>query len=189
MVLSTLNYRLLANFFNFVMELKAVKRSGWISKVKVKNPKSVADHTYSMSTMVMVFSDILGMKTERALKMAILHDLGESIIGDYEPNEISNDEKRIKETEAIDRILDHLPAELRKGYRNIWKEYLENKTDTSQLVHGVDRFEMALQAKTYESQGYPSSILKQFFTCITDGNYGNDIQLLLNRIRDASFSE
>jgi len=188
MVLSSLNYRLLASFFNFVMELKAIKRSGWISKVKIKNPESVADHTYAMSTMVMVFSDILGMKTERALKMAILHDLGESIIGDYEPNEISYNEKRIKETEAIDHILNHLPAETRKEYADIWKEYLENKTDTSRLVHGVDRFEMAIQAKTYESQGYPSSILQQFFTYTTDGEDGNDVLQLLKRTKDASFS-
>ena len=110
MVLSPLNYRLLANFFDLVMELKEIKRSGWINKIKVKNPESVEDHTYVMSTMVMVFSDILGMKTERALKMAILHDLGESIIGEYEPNEISSNEKRIKETDAIYHILTHLPS-------------------------------------------------------------------------------
>jgi putative hydrolase of HD superfamily len=189
MVLLPVNYQLLANFFNFVMELKSIKRSGWISKVKVKNPESVADHTYATSTMVMVFSDILGMQTERALKMAILHDLGESIIGDYEPNEISSNEKRIKETEAIDRILNHLPAEIRKEYADIWKEYLENKTDTSQLVHSVDRIEMAFQAKTYESQGYPSSNLQQFFTSTMDGGVGNDLQLILKRTRDAFFSE
>ncbi len=139
MVLSPLNYRLLANFFDFVMELKAIKRSGWINKVKVKNPESVADHTYVMSTMVMVFSDILGMKTEE--------------------------------------------------YRDIWKEYLENKTDTSQLVHSVDRFEMAFQAKKYESQGYPSSVLQQFLNYATDGEDSNDVLLLLKRTKDASFSE
>jgi 5'-deoxynucleotidase len=189
MVLPSLNYRSLASFFNFVMQLKAIKRSGWINKVKVKNPESVADHTYAMSGMVMVFSDILGMKTERALKMAILHDLGESIIGDYEPNEIPSDEKTIKETEAIDRILNYLPQEARNEYADIWKEYLEHKTNTSQLVHGVDRFEMAFQAKTYQSQGYPPSILQQFFTYTTDGSDDNDVLMLLERTKDAYFSK
>jgi putative hydrolase of HD superfamily len=189
MVSSPLNYQLLANFFTFVMELKVIKRAGWITKVEVKNPESVADHTYAMSTMVMVFSDILGMQTERALKMAILHDLGESIIGDYEPNEISSNEKRIRETEAIDRILYNLPEEISKEYASIWKEYLENKTDTSQLVHSLDRIEMAFQAKTYESQGYPSSTLQQFSTYTMDGEEGNDLQLILKRTRDAFFSE
>ncbi|MGH9994457.1 MAG: HD domain-containing protein [Nitrososphaeraceae archaeon] len=177
----------MANFFNFVMELKTIKRSGWINKVKVKNPESVADHTYAMSTMVMVFSDILGMKTERAVKMAILHDLGESIIGDYEPNVISMNEKKIKETEALDHILNHLPLESRKEYVDIWNEYRENKTEISQLVHWIDKFEMALQAKTYESQGYPSSILQQFFTYTMEGIDGNDVLLLLEHTKDAFF--
>lgn len=187
MVSSSLNYRLLANFFTFVMDLKTIKRSGWINKVKVKDPESVADHTYAMSTMVMVFSDILGMKTERAVKMAILHDLGESIVGDYEPNVISSKEKKIKETEALDHILNHLPLESRKEYVDIWNEYQENKTETSQLVHWVDKFEMALQAKTYESQGYPSGILQQFFTSTIDGIDGNDVLLLLEHTKDAFF--
>lgn len=189
MVLSPLNYRSLANFFNYVEELKAIKRSGWIKKVKVKNPESVADHSYSMSTMVMVISDILCMKTERAMKMAILHDLGESIIGDLEPNEISGKKKRIIETEAINRILDHLPPETLKEYKDIWNEYLENKTNTSQLVHSVDKFEMALQAKRYETQGYPSSILRQFLTRTKDEEDGNDILLLLKRTKDAFSSK
>ena len=188
-VLSSLNYRLLANFFNFVMELKTIRRSGWINKVKIKNPESVADHTYVMSAMVMIFCDILGMKTERAMKMAILHDLGESIIGDYEPNVISSNEKRIKETEAIDHILDHLPPQIRKEYADIWKEYLENETGTSRLVHNVDRFEMAFQAKMYESQGYPSSILRHFYYYPNDEKDGNDVIQLLKHTRDAFFSE
>jgi putative hydrolase of HD superfamily len=169
------------------MELKTIRRSGWINKVKIKNPESVADHTYVMSAMVMIFCDILGMKTERAMKMAILHDLGESIIGDYEPNVISSNEKRIKETEAIDHILDHLPPGTRKEYADIWKEYLENETDTSRLVHSVDRFEMAFQAKTYESQGYPSSILRYFYSYPKDERDGNDVIQLLKHTKDAFF--
>lgn len=188
MELSTLNYRLLANFFDFVIELKSIKRSGWINKVKVKNPESVADHTFAMSTMVMVFSDILGIKTERALKMALLHDLGESIIGDYQPDEISKSEKRIKETKAINHILRHLPLEIRGEYADIWKEYLENKTDTSHLVHSVDKIEMAFQAKIYENQGYSSKILQQFLTCTRDREDGNDALLTLKHTRDAFFS-
>ena len=75
-------------FFQSVLRLKRVKRAGWISKVKVHNPESVADHTYSMCAMCMVLSDLLRLDTERVLKMVILHDLAESIIGDYMPGEL-----------------------------------------------------------------------------------------------------
>jgi putative hydrolase of HD superfamily len=36
----------------------------------------------------MVISDLVGLDTERAMKMTILHDLGESIIGDMMPDKI-----------------------------------------------------------------------------------------------------
>jgi hypothetical protein len=48
---------------------------------------------------------------------------------------------------------------------------------------------MAFQAKKYESQGYPSSVLQQFLNYATDGEDSNDVHLLLKRTKDASFSE
>ena len=45
----------------------------------------------------MVLSDLEGLHTERIIKMAILHDLAESIIGDITPGKITDDEKITKE--------------------------------------------------------------------------------------------
>ena len=91
----------LTQFFQYVLRLKYVKRAGWISKVKVQNPESVADHTFSMCAVSMVLSDILRLDTERVMKMVILHDLAESIIGDYMPSEISRKQKILKEKMII----------------------------------------------------------------------------------------
>ena len=68
-------------------------------------------------------------------------------------------------------------------------EPLRYPAPAAQLVHWVDKFEMALQAKTYESQGYPSSILQQFFTSTIDGIDGNDVLLLLEHTKEAFFSK
>ena len=54
-------------FFQSVLQLKRVKRAGWISKVKVHNPESVADHTYSMCAISMVLSDILRVRHANGL--------------------------------------------------------------------------------------------------------------------------
>ena len=64
-------------FFQSVLLLKNVKRAGWVSKVRVNNPESVADHTYSMCAMCMVLSDMLRLDTQRVMKMVILHDLAD----------------------------------------------------------------------------------------------------------------
>ena len=79
----------LTQYFQHVIGLKYIKRAGWISKVKIVNPESVADHTFSMCAVSMILSDILRLDTERVMKMVILHDMAESIIGDYMPGQIS----------------------------------------------------------------------------------------------------
>ncbi|HYX56441.1 MAG TPA: HD domain-containing protein [Nitrososphaeraceae archaeon] len=152
-------------FFQYAMRLKYVKRAGWISKVKVQNPESVADHTFCMCAISMVLSDILGLDTQRVMKMVILHDLAESIIGDYIPGQISEKHKRLKEKKAINSILYCIPSDLRGNYRKIWNEYIQNKTDVAQLVHRVDKIEMMLQAMQYAKEGYPKKLLHSFLNC------------------------
>jgi len=156
----------LTQFFQYVLRLKYVKRAGWISKVKVQNPESVADHTFSMCAVSMVLSDILRLDTERVMKMVILHDLAESIIGDYMPGEISKKQKILKEKKAMNYILYCIPSNIRPNYRKIWHEYLQNKTDIAQLVHRLDKFEMLLQANQYAKEGYSNKLLAQFFNSV-----------------------
>jgi putative hydrolase of HD superfamily len=83
-------------FFNFVICLKKVRRSGWMFKAGISSAESVADHSFSLSVMAMVFSDLKGLNTERAVKMAIIHDLAESITGDIIPHKISHSAKMIQ---------------------------------------------------------------------------------------------
>ena len=156
----------LTRFFQYVLRLKYVRRAGWISKVKVQNPESVADHTFSMCAVSMVLSDILRLDTERVMKMVILHDLAESIIGDYMPGEISKKQKILKEKKAMNYILYCIPSNIRPNYRKIWHEYLQNKTEIAQLVHRLDKFEMLLQANQYAKEGYSNKLLAQFFNSV-----------------------
>jgi len=44
----------LTPFFESALKLKSVKRAGWVSKVKIENAESVADHSFSMCAMAML---------------------------------------------------------------------------------------------------------------------------------------
>jgi putative hydrolase of HD superfamily len=155
---------ILTTFFQSVLQLKYIKRAGWASKVRVENPESVADHTYSMCAISMVLSDMLGLDTERVMKMVILHDLAESITGDYMPTEINKKKKLLKEKKAMSSILRCLPLSIRSNYKKIWQEYILNKTDVARFVHRIDKVEMVLQARQYVKQGYSNKSLDQFFS-------------------------
>ena len=150
-------------FFHSVLHLKSVKRAGWISKVEVKNAESVADHTFSMCAMAMLLSDMLGLDTHKAMKMVILHDLAESIVGDYMPGDITAEQKIAKEKKAMKSILAGLPKNIKSEYEKIWLEYLKNRTNIAKFIHRIDKLEMAFQANRYAKQGYDGKLLAPFF--------------------------
>ena len=153
----------LSPFFRSVLKLKSVRRAGWVSKVRVKDAESVADHSFSMCAMAMLLSDIQGFDTGRAMRMVILHDLAESIVGDYIPGDVSASQKLAKEKKAMASILSGLPRKSRTEYEGIWIEYLQNKTDLARFVHRIDKLEMAFQANEYTRQGYARTLLTPFF--------------------------
>lgn len=150
-------------FFQSALKLKSVKRAGWVSKAKVRPAESVADHTFAMCAVSMLFADMLGLDTGRVMKMVILHDLAESIVGDYMPGDISVAQKIRQEKKAMNGILKGLPPAVRSDYASIWTEYLKNKTELSRFVHRIDKLEMAMQASQYALQGYDRELLAPFF--------------------------
>lgn len=152
----------LLSFFESVVRLKSVKRAGWVLKAGISNPESVSDHTYSMCAIGMILSDMLGLDTERVMKMIIIHDLAESIIGDYMPGEIARKKKRIDERKAMTSILYQVPVAVRSNYKGIWEEYQSNKTQVAKFVHKLDKLEMAMQATHYINEGHSNKMLFQF---------------------------
>ena len=145
---------MLLKFFNTVANLKDTPRQGWIDKLGIEKPESVSDHTYLMTMMAMVFSEIKNLDTLKVIKMSLLHDLAESYVGDLTLEKISKNKKDILENDAIEKILKDLPRELTEEYSNLWKEYQTKSSSESNLVHEVDKLEMALQAKIYEKKGF-----------------------------------
>ena len=175
-------------FFHSVLQLKFVKRAGWVSKVKVEDAESVADHVLSMCAMAMLLSDMLGLDTQKVMKMVILHDLAESLLGDYMPGEIDVKQKITKEKEAMSSILAGLPKNIKLEYEKIWLEYLQNETPIAKFVHRIDKLEMALQANHYAKQGYARKLLEPFFMSARTaiGNEGDIVSEILNSLKPVS---
>jgi putative hydrolase of HD superfamily len=144
--------------------LKNEPRRGWVLKLGKENPESVADHSYRTAIMAMVYADANGMDTARAVKMALIHDLPEALVGDAAPGEIHAREKRSRETAAMKKILADLPAGLRREYLSIWGEFSRGRTREARLVRQVDKLEMALQAAEYRDSGSGAATAEFFET-------------------------
>jgi 5'-deoxynucleotidase len=153
---------MLFDFFYAASELKKVSRKGWKEKVGVSNPESVADHSYGTAIMAMIFSDSKNLDTEKMMKMALLHDLAESITGDFIPGEIAKENKTIVENQAMKDMLSNLPSHLANKYLLLWKEYGDGISQESILIHEIDHLEMAVQAAKYFGEGFPKEKLQEF---------------------------
>jgi putative hydrolase of HD superfamily len=151
------------DFFKTAANLKKISRQGWVNKLSLDNPESVADHSYSMAVMSMAISDLGNYDSERILKMVLLHDLAESKIGDYIPEQISKEKKDKLENDAFYEIIKQLPDIIQSQYLRIWQEYQENTSPESNIVHQIDKLEMALQAKIYQNSGQSKEKLESFF--------------------------
>ena len=173
---------MIENFFQKVLTLKTIHRQGWKENLQINYPESVADHSYSVSVMSMILADLEGLNTEKIIKMALLHDLAESIIGDITPGSMNNDDKIIKENHAMKKILINLPGEIRKSYFEIWDEYQNNSSKESSLLHDIDKLEMAFQAKFYQESGISKEKLVTFYDTAKIGIKNKNLRNILSNI-------
>ncbi|HSB57820.1 MAG TPA: HD domain-containing protein [Nitrosopumilaceae archaeon] len=173
---------MLFDFFNIVSELKKTPRKGWKEKLGLQNPESVADHSYMTAIIAMILSDLKGLDTKKILKMSLLHDLAESITGDLMPEEISKTDKMELENQIISDIFTKLPTKLADDYTKIWHEYHKTESKEAELVHEVDRLEMALQARKYRSEGLQEDKLETFFSSARKNIKSKEILEILDEI-------
>jgi len=86
--------------FLFVLgKLKRTKRTGWINN-KIENPESIADHMYRMAIMSF-FLPSATINREHCIKMSLVHDMAESIVGDITPYDGVSDEEKFKREEVV----------------------------------------------------------------------------------------
>jgi putative hydrolase of HD superfamily len=169
---------MISEFFFQIAGLKKLPRSGWKIKVGLNNSESVAEHSYMMSVMAMVLSDLKSLNSEKVIKMSILHDWAESKIGDFMPDEIGYEKKSELENYAMTEILESLPQTIQSDYQNIWDEFLVRDTPESRLVHELDKLEMALQAKIYEKDVDPEKV-KPFIISAVEQIIDPDLKKIL----------
>jgi putative hydrolase of HD superfamily len=147
------------NFLDFLKtigKLKTTPRTGWITHGKIDNPESVADHTMRLSVIALLAGDELEINKDKLVKMAILHDLAESITGDI-VNEIGS-KKLIAVKEEKHKLEEEAMKFLFKDFKNkeellrLWEEIESRKTKEADILDQLDKFEMVLQAFEYEQQ-------------------------------------
>ena len=136
-------------------ELKAIPRMGW--RVRgVRDGESVAEHSYAVALIAMLVADRLDIDIDREklLKIALVHDLPEHMLGDIHAPATRLLGEDVKEAAEL-RIIERLFTGLEDGseYVDLWKEFADRSSVEGKLVRAIDKLEMFTQAYQYECAG------------------------------------
>ncbi|CAD5229384.1 unnamed protein product [Bursaphelenchus okinawaensis] len=130
--------------------LKHLKRTGWVHH-KVPEPETVASHMYRMAVLAMTL-DSKEVDVVKCVKMTLVHDIGEAIVGDITPKcGVSDKEKFKLEEEAVKTIASYVPS-MKEEWYNLWMEYEKAETKEAKTVKQLDKFDMVAQALSYEQK-------------------------------------
>ena len=170
-------------FLRMSGRLKRISRSGWV-EVGVDCPESVADHTFRTAVLCMIFSDLEDLDGLKMIRMALLHDLPEAIIGDLTPSEKTG-EALERDDAAMKHLLSLLPEGLRQRYLKLCLEYAERKTKEAKAVRQLEKVEMALQAREYEAAQPSLEGLERFIESADEFVTSPEIRKLFCSILDS----
>lgn len=121
----------------------------------MKHPESVADHSYGTAMLALFEGERRGWNVETLLKLALLHDLEESITGDLTPEvKKRRGTARVRRERdlAVRKLLLAFPSRSRSSYRRLWNDLTLSRTREAKLVHQLDKIELALQAREYSKR-------------------------------------
>ena len=180
----------LVNFLHEAGKLKDIKRIGWLMR-KVKEPESVADHSFRLALMVMVFGRKFKLDQEKALKMALVHDLPEAVCGDIasrmkeEDQLYSNKEKMAIEKKALQKMLKNLKDKrLSQEIFDLWLEFEEGESKEAKALRQLDRLECLFQTFEYEKEGRNGVNLQEFYDFAEEHVFDQELMGLIEKIKE-----
>lgn len=131
-------------FLKAAEQLKDTLRSAHTSQGK---QESVAEHTWRLTLMVLVFADMIGdIDLLRLLKICILHDLGEAVDGDIPaPKQSAQAPKSDKERADFLSLMETLPSHIQQEFMELWDDYDNVTSPEAVLAKAFDKLETLIQ--------------------------------------------
>ena len=142
-----------AKFLYEMGQLKRVKRSGWWI-AGVKDPESVAEHSFRTAVIAHILAQLEGADCEKAVSMSLFHDTAEA-----RTNDAHRIVRRYVDWESVDRkaVEDQskrLPDSLAKQFTSLFSEFEKAVSLEAQVARDADLLECLVQAREYQALGY-----------------------------------
>jgi putative hydrolase of HD superfamily len=143
----------IAKFLYEMGQLKRVKRSGWWI-AGVKDPESVAEHSYRTAVIAYVLAQLEGADLEKVVSMALFHDMAEA-----RTNDAHRILRRYADWTNVDKKVmadqfQRLPDEVGKQMLSLFEESEKEVSFEAKVVRDADLLECIVQAREYQALGH-----------------------------------
>jgi putative hydrolase of HD superfamily len=143
-----------------LQRLKRLDRTGWTLRGLPNGTESVASHSFGVSVTAMMLADEINSRglqldTERALRMALLHDWAETRVGDM-PRTATHyfgaEARKAAEGQAFKDILAGASAATSE-YEKLYDDYEQRQSIEARIVKAADVIDLLVQAYALERAG------------------------------------
>ena len=137
-------------FYVLCNKLKNVIRTGW--NVQKERIESIAEHIYGTQMLAIAMYNEYDYELDisKVLYMLAVHELGEILIGDLTPFEITKEEKIKIEHEAVHKVLGKLVNA--EKIESLFLEFDAKETKEANFAQQCDRLECDLQCRIYDEE-------------------------------------
>lgn len=152
-------------FYALHAKLKHKVRTGWDQNhwnIKTKRLERVSEHVVKtmMLALLMESEFQYPLDMDRILQMLIIHETGETLIGDITPFDgVTDEQKKEIEHQAMTKAVGRLSY--RDALLDMLFEFDEGKTDEARFAYFCDKLDADLQAKIYQDQKLQHSLNDQ----------------------------
>jgi putative hydrolase of HD superfamily len=148
--------------FAAIHPLDRVPRAGYLLR-GVADPESVAAHSHFMALLALILCEEHPdcFDRERALAMALIHDLSEARLMDI-PMPCADAYMSEAKTHAEQAIIEDLFRGFPSRFAELHREFNEARTPEARLLRGVDKAQMMLKILSYEREH--RGCLEEFWT-------------------------
>lgn len=149
-------------FYLLATTLKDKIRSGWDKNhwdVTKERVESVAEYVYGTCILAISLDSEFdfNVNLDKVIKMLVIHEIGEVIIGDITPfDNVSPEEKMKREHDAILKVIGNLVK--KEELISLLLEFDEKVTKEAIFAYHCDKLEADLQAKLYQDMGYQKAL-------------------------------
>ncbi|NGX46882.1 MAG: 5'-deoxynucleotidase YfbR [Chlamydiae bacterium] len=178
-------------FLHLAEKLKDVLRHGWTSSGR---QESTAEHSWRVSLMVILFHSYLEkpVSLEKALQMAVIHDLCETITGDVPffnalEGSVEKEQKHIREQASMESIRKLLGGDIGQRVHLLWEEYHAGESEEAKFVRALDKLEAQIQQNEADISTWNEFEKLSIFTYLDKFcNYDGFIKSLKEEVQEES---